>query len=69
MSRPKPCGECGAELEDRSVPCPLCGFQATQTSPKADQRKSMSPPADTDRYQRDLRKLRAELKRLRRVAS
>ncbi len=70
MARPKPCSECGAELSDRSAPCPLCGFEATaeKVSTKAPQ-KAPVPPADTDRYQRDLRRLRAELQRLRREAS
>lgn len=70
MARPKPCSECGAELSDRSAPCPLCGFEAavdndSTTTPQ----KTPAPPADTDRYQRDLRRLRAELQRLRREAS
>ena len=70
MARPKPCSECGAELSDRSAPCPLCGFEA-QAAPSATEtaKKAPTPPADTDRYQRDLRRLRAELQRLRREAS
>ncbi len=70
MARPKPCSECGAELTDRSAPCPLCGFEAQADGTASEiPRKAPPPPADTDRYQRDLRRLRAELQRLRREAS
>ncbi|MDQ3986648.1 MAG: hypothetical protein M3280_09145 [Actinomycetota bacterium] len=58
MATPKRCKECGAQLT-RSATCPLCG---------ADPGGSLSPAPrkDVDRYQKDVRKLRAELKRLRR---
>lgn len=57
----KRCAECGAELELRSAPCPLCG---TEMSSKTSEKKP-KPVADVATYQSDLRKLREELKRLR----
>ena len=57
----KRCAECGAELELRSAPCPLCGTEAAQKESKA----KPEVVADVATYQSDLRKLREELKRLR----
>lgn len=61
----KRCAECGAELRFRSAPCPLCGQEpdAAKEKPKGD--KAVKPVADVAGYQKDLRKLREELKRLR----
>ena len=55
----KSCTECGAELKLRSERCPLCG---AATSPIAVRRPVVS---DVEAYQDDVRRLRAQLKRLR----
>jgi predicted amidophosphoribosyltransferase len=66
MARPKRCAECGAELRLRSAPCPLCG-----TDPEKPQEPATTRPepraqvADVANYQKDMRKLREELKKLR----
>ena len=63
MAKAKRCAECGAELRLRSAPCPLCG-----TDPEAAEGPVVKPVeivADVANYQKDLRKLRDELKKLR----
>ena len=59
------CAECGAELKARSALCPLCGSGGEAD----DEWTAPAPvtPLDVDTYQKDLRKLRAELKKLRRA--
>ena len=57
------CKECGAELKLRSTLCPLCG----SGEDAAETRPAPVTPLDVDTYQKDLRKLRAELKKLRRA--
>ena len=59
----KKCAECGAELRLRSAPCPLCGTDPEKVEAIAT--KKADPVNDVDVYQKDLRKLREELKRLR----
>lgn len=62
-AKAKRCAECGAELRLRSAPCPLCGTDpAAVEEPAA---KSVEIVADVANYQKDLRKLRDELKKLR----
>ena len=59
----KRCAECGAELRLRSAPCPLCGTDPEEV--EAATTKKPGPVTDVAGYQKDLRKLREELKRLR----
>ena len=59
----KRCAECGAELRLRSAPCPLCGTDPEEV--EATKTKKPDPVTDVAGYQKDLRKLREELKRLR----
>ena len=56
---PKRCSECGAELDLGPARCPLCGAEppGATTATKSE--------ASVDTYQSDVRKLRAQLKRLR----
>lgn len=56
---PKICSECGAELELGPARCPLCGTEPAEPTPAA------KPRTSVDNYQSDIRKLRAQLKRLR----
>ncbi|MGI8708335.1 MAG: hypothetical protein ACR2LG_09065 [Actinomycetota bacterium] len=60
----KNCAECGAELEPRSTSCPLCGTQRRE-SVKWTTAKKPTVPEDVEDYQADLRKLRAQLKKIR----
>ena len=60
------CKECGAELKARSALCPLCGSRGEDDNWEAP-RPAPVTPLDVDDYQKDLRKLRAELKKLRRA--
>ncbi len=60
----KNCAECGAELEPRSTSCPLCGTQR-QESVKWTAAKKPAGPEAIEGYQADLRKLRAQLKKIR----
>ena len=60
----KNCAECGAELELRSTSCPLCGTQRKE-SVKWTVSKKPAEPEDIEGYQSDLRKLRAQLKKIR----
>lgn len=60
----KDCAECGAELEPRSTSCPLCGTQR-QESVKWTVSKKPDAPENVEDYQADLRKLRAQLKKIR----
>ena len=62
MAKAKRCAECGAELRLRSAPCPLCGTDPEQAE---EAKIKHEPLADVANYQKDLRKLREELKRLR----
>lgn len=56
---PKRCSECGAELRLGPARCPLCGAEPSDsTAPD-------KPEPSVDTYQSDVRKLRAQLKRLR----
>lgn len=52
------CRQCGAELRLGPTACPLCGANLDAPAP--------TKPSEIAGYQADLRKLRAELKRLRR---
>ena len=64
----KECVECGAELQLRSAPCPLCGTDPEAAPKKASWSASANKPkpvTNVDGYHSDLRKLREELKRLR----
>lgn len=61
----KRCAECGAELRLCSAPCPLCGQEPEAAKEKPNGDKVVEPVADVAGYQKDLRKLREELKRLR----
>ena len=54
------CGTCGAEVRVVSEPCPLCG--GTSVARPAVRRKRAE---DVERYQRDVRALREQLRRLR----
>ena len=61
MPKHKLCSECGAELEPGPALCPLCGTPA-----RAEKDWSDKPPTGgVDDYHSDLRKLKAQLKRLR----
>jgi predicted amidophosphoribosyltransferase len=69
----KRCRECGAQLRQRSNSCPLCGAdeKPADAKPKPDQAQTPPRPkpvpavVSVDDYHSDLRKLRAELRRLR----
>jgi len=64
MPKSKSCSECGAELTAGPALCPLCGTSSNLEKTWGDEKRK---PADTglDDYQSDVRKLRAQLKRLR----
>ena len=63
MAKAKRCAECGAELRLRSAPCPLCGADPEAVTDPVAQPVEVVP--DVANYQKDLRKLRDELKKLR----
>jgi rRNA maturation protein Nop10 len=54
------CRECGAELRHDVDNCPLCGAVAAARAPLR-----AAAPTNVDDYQRDIRKLREKLKKLR----
>ena len=54
------CSGCGAHLESDSDSCPLCGAEPRTKGPA-----KSSKPVNVDDYQSDVRKLRAQLKKLR----
>jgi len=58
MSKPKRCGECGAELKLGPATCPLCGHDTEAPAPPAAE-------VDPDEYHSNLRQLRDELRKLR----
>lgn len=64
MPKSKSCSECGAELTAGPALCPLCGTSSHLEKTWGDEKKK---PADggLDDYQSDVRRLRAQLKRLR----
>jgi hypothetical protein len=53
------CGGCGAELELRSEPCPLCGGTSVALRERAPK------PVDVAAYQSNVRDLRDQLRKLR----
>lgn len=62
MAAPKKspkCSECGAELSLGPARCPLCGFEP------GDEAQAKPVIYDKDRYQKAIRELQDELKRLR----
>jgi predicted amidophosphoribosyltransferase len=54
------CSGCGAQLDNDSDRCPLCGAE-----PRAKVARRASKPVDVEDYQSDVRKLREQLKKLR----
>jgi hypothetical protein len=54
------CVECGAELRHDVTKCPLCGADAAARGPRR-----AAAPTNVDDYQRDVRALRRQLKKLR----
>ena len=54
------CKECGAELRHDVDNCPLCGADAAARTPRR-----AAAPTNVEDYQRDIRKLRERLKKLR----
>ena len=64
MSKQKCCSECGAELQAGPALCPLCGTPSHLDKTWND-RKPKQEPSGVDDYQKDLRALRAKLKKLR----
>jgi uncharacterized Zn finger protein (UPF0148 family) len=60
-ARIKRCGECGAELRQGVVSCPLCGTDSN--APAAD--SWGAPVVEVDDYQSNVRHLREQLKKLR----
>lgn len=64
MSKQKLCSECGAELQAGPALCPLCGTPSHLDKTWSD-RKPKTEPSVVDDYQKDLRALRAKLKKLR----
>jgi hypothetical protein len=54
------CKECGAELRHDFANCPLCGADAAARPPRR-----AAAPTNVEDYQRDIRKLRERLKKLR----
>jgi predicted amidophosphoribosyltransferase len=68
----KRCSECGAQLRLRSTLCPLCGAEegGDATTAKRKQASKKRPGAKVvtvEDYQADMRRLRDELKRLRKA--
>lgn len=54
------CKECGAELRHDLDNCPLCGADAAARAPRR-----AAASTNVEDYQRDIRKLRERLKKLR----
>ena len=59
MGRSYRCMGCGAETPSRSTPCKLCGCKRFASGSAA------GPSVSVDLYQNDVRRLRAQLRRLR----
>jgi predicted amidophosphoribosyltransferase len=59
------CKGCGAELEIGPEHCPLCGAEPRTTIRPAGARPRSREPVAVDDYQASIRKLRAQLRRLR----
>jgi predicted RNA-binding Zn-ribbon protein involved in translation (DUF1610 family) len=60
------CTECGAGLERHAARCPLCGAGGELSVRRAAKARRES---DIDRYHADVRRLRDQLKSIRRGAS
>ncbi len=64
MPKSKSCSECGAELVAGPGLCPLCGTTSHLEKTWGDEKKK-PPDGGLDDYQSAVRRLRAQLKRLR----